>query len=114
MFLDGTTVKYSTAGTTRISGGAAPLNTWHHIAVSRFAGYTRMYLDGTQIGTTYTDNNDYGETKPIKFGADYAVSNFLTGHLDDLHIATFARYPTGSYTVQDPSCSRNRYSIPFT
>ena len=24
-----------------------------------------MYLDGTQIGTTYTDNNDYGETKPI-------------------------------------------------
>ena len=99
MFLDGTTVKYSTAGTTRISGGTVSLNTWHHIAVSRFAGYTRMYLDGTQIGTTYTDNNDYGETKPIKFGADHAVANFLTGHLDDLHIATFARYQTGSYTV---------------
>ena len=99
IFLDGTTVKYAVGGTTRISGGTISVNTWHHIAVSRFNGWTRLYLDGTQIGTTYRDLNDYGETKPMKFGADYAIDNFLTGAFDDIHVATFARYQTGSYTV---------------
>jgi hypothetical protein len=50
---------YYVNGSVRIqqTGSAITTNTWHHIAVSRVSGSTRMYLDGTQVGSTYTDTN---------------------------------------------------------
>ena len=56
-----------------------------------------MFLDGTQVGSTYTDNNDYGTTKPIKIGADHNGSNALSGYVDEVRVSTNARY-TATFT----------------
>jgi cytoskeletal protein CcmA (bactofilin family) len=98
-YLDGTTLKYKYGNTQVINGGTISANTWHHVAVSRFANGTRMYFDGNQIGSTYVDNNNYGTTKPLFIGANFNLANFFTGHIDDIRISNSARYLDTTYTV---------------
>lgn len=43
----------------RISGGSLSTGTWYHVAVCRHDGTTRMFRDGVQVGSDYTDSNDY-------------------------------------------------------
>ncbi len=55
---DGTNLKFtSPAGT--ITGSALAANTNYHIAVTRAAGSTRMFLNGVQQGSTLTDSTFY-------------------------------------------------------
>jgi hypothetical protein len=42
-----------------IQGGYIPLNTWNHIAVSRSANKTKLFLNGVQTGGVVVDNRNY-------------------------------------------------------
>jgi len=84
-----------------ITGGTVPISTWTHIALSRNATSTRLFINGTQSGSTYSDSNNYGASSPLIIG-DYGVpvtgSNMLNGYIDDLRITRgFARY-TANFT----------------
>jgi hypothetical protein len=58
----------------RISGsGSWNDGSWHHIAVTRSGNSVRMFLDGTQIGSTYTTSHSYGA----------ASSGFIIGTIAD-------------------------------
>ena len=58
----------------RISGsGSWNDGSWHHIAVTRSGNSVRMFLDGTQIGSTYTTSHSYGA----------ASSGFIIGTMAD-------------------------------
>lgn len=51
-----------TGYTQSITSGTAGFssNTWYHIAIVRSSGTTKMYRDGTQVGSSFTDGNNYG------------------------------------------------------
>ena len=66
--------------TSQISGGTLATNTFYHVA-ERNGGTTKLFLDGTELGT-YTDNNDYGSSKPVIIGSDY--QEILQKHLTDM------------------------------
>jgi hypothetical protein len=67
--------------------------TYWHIAVSRFSGTTRVFVNGTAVSST-ADANDYGTTKPLVFGSDYdGLGDFLSARIDDIRIRT-AGYST--------------------
>jgi hypothetical protein len=43
-------------GAARIQPATAPtINTWYHLAVARSGTSTKMFIDGTQVGSTYSD-----------------------------------------------------------
>jgi hypothetical protein len=67
-------------------------NTWHHIAVSRENSTTRFFFDGRQIGSGVSDSTNYGTSKPLTIGADYAGTTAVDGHIDNVRISTSARY----------------------
>lgn len=98
-YIDGTTLKYNFGNSNVITGGTISANTWHHVAVSRFANGTRMYLDGNQIGSTYVDNNNYGTTKPLFIGTNFDLTKRYTGYMDDIRISNSSRYLDTTYTV---------------
>jgi hypothetical protein len=83
-------------GATRITGTSAlPLNnTWYHIAVSRSGTSTKMFVNGTQVGSTWTDTTNY-IAAPLYLGARYDGAIPFHGYIDDVRISKgIARYTT--------------------
>ena len=71
------------------------LSTWTHVALVRRNASTKIYLNGTQSGSSWTDITDYGTTKPLRIGADYSGAYGFTGYIDDVKISKgVARYTT--------------------
>lgn len=55
-------LNYYVNGAARITGPTkASLNTfqWYHVAVCRASGTTKLFVDGVQFGSDYTDSNNY-------------------------------------------------------
>jgi hypothetical protein len=95
-----TTILFQTGGSTRITSGTITSNVWYHVAVARSGTSTKMFIDGTQAGSTYTDTTSYtaGANRPI-IGA-VSLSGFvgissLNGYIQDLRVTKgYARYTT--------------------
>ena len=98
LYTDGTAIKVDVGNTTVATGGTVAINTWYHVAVTKTGTSTKLFLGGTQIGSTFSDSNNYGSTKPVNIGADYVGANAFNGHIDEVRISTTARY-TGAYTL---------------
>ena len=99
MYLNGTALHFAVGNTSQINGGTLSTNTWYHVAVARNAGTTRLFLDGTQLGT-YTDANDYGSTTPVVIGSNYAASpvEAFNGHVDEVRISKGSARFTAGFT----------------
>ena len=82
------------ANTTRITGGSLALNTWYHIAVSRdSSNNTKMFIDGTQTGSTYTnDDRSWANIQAIYAGIGSSAQESWRGHIDELRISNVQRY----------------------
>ena len=90
---------YHGNGSTRISGGTATAGVWYHWAVSRSSGSTKMFIDGTQVGTTYSDSQLYSTANSYFIGAnrDSVGANGFNGWFDEFRISNTARY-TANFT----------------
>lgn len=69
-YQDASGTRYYTDGADRINGGALVANTEYHIAISKVSGITRVFVNGVQSGSSYTDEKNYGTTNPFVLG-DY-------------------------------------------
>jgi len=105
------TIYYYTDSANRITGSTLSAGTWYHIALARSGTDTKLFVDGTQSGSTYTsDTNVYlnGAGRPC-IGADgttYALP--FNGYLSNLRVTKGkARYtsnfntnlPTGPFPI---------------
>jgi hypothetical protein len=80
-------IVYYTDSAAKISGASAlTASTWHHIAITRSGTDTKLFVDGTQVGSTYTDNNNYGVAKPLTIGAKHDGTESANAHFDDFRI----------------------------
>lgn len=97
-----TNVRWSTAGGTVRLDTAHNISTgaWVAAAVSRQGTDTRVFINGTQKGSTVTDSSSIGYTK-LEIGAKGDTnSNNFDGYIDELRISTgICRY-TSNYTPQ--------------
>jgi hypothetical protein len=86
----------------RITGATLSTSTWYHIAVSRSGTSTKMFLNGTQTGSTWTDTTVYTNVagRPvISLDGNTTNSGYLNGNIDDLRITKgVARY-TANFTA---------------
>ena len=79
-------------------GSAISSNQWYHWAYTRdTSGNQRVFLDGTQTGSTYTTERNYTDDK-LWIGAKYDSSEYFTGYQSDVRITKgLARY-TANFT----------------
>ena len=75
----------------QITGSSAiPAKAWSYLTLTRVSGSTKMYVNGTQTGSTYSDSNNYltGANRPVIGNAGYnpALGLGLEGHISDLTV----------------------------
>jgi len=100
-FTSGGVMTYFTNSSDRITSSALSTGIWYHVAVCRSGTSTRMFVNGTQAGSTYTDSNNYlcPAARPViaANGSSFGTSAF-NGYIDDLRITKgVARY-TANFT----------------
>ena len=73
------------------------LNTWSHVALVRYNGTTKIYVNGASSGSAWVDINNYGSSNPLHVGADYSGAYGFTGYIDDIRITKGLGRYTGVY-----------------
>ena len=110
LYLDGSTLHYAVGNTSQISGGTLSSNTWYHVAVARSGGTTKLFLDGTELGT-YTDSNDYGATKPLGIGGQYSGSDEFGGHIDEVRVSKASARYTAAFTAPTAAFTTDLFTV---
>jgi len=96
---NGGQLQYYVYNSSRIIGTSLSSNTWYHIALVRDNGNTRLYVNGSQVGVTYTDTNDYGSTKPCTIGARFDGANGCNAFFDDFRVIKGQAAYTSNFTA---------------
>jgi hypothetical protein len=88
------------AGSDLITGASALTNqVFQHIALTKSSGSTRLFVNGTQVGSTYSDSKNYIAPQSGSIYIGGLLNAFSTaGYIDDLRITKgVARY-TSNFT----------------
>ena len=84
-------------------------NTWYHIALSKASGNTRIFINGIQSGSTYTDSNTYIQG-PITIGSRFDGTSGFAGYIDDVRISKgIGRYTT-NFTAPVSAAANDSYT----
>jgi len=98
----GTLYVYSsngTSGSNNITGANLVLNQWSHIEVSRSSGSTKLFINGKQSGSTYTDGNNYtGPATTPRIATDQSAQYSATGYISDFRILNGTAAHTTDFT----------------
>jgi hypothetical protein len=96
IYTDGSTVYYY-QGANRASTSFAA-TTWYHAAITRSGDDHKFWLNGTQIGSTYTNSGSVTVASTLTIGADQASGGgalSMNGHIDEIRVSNTARYSAG-------------------
>lgn len=94
---NGKLVYYASNGARITSTNAITINTWFHFALVRISGTSKLYIDGTQTGSDYSDSINYTSTA-VRIGADGVPVQYLKGYVSNLRIIFGTGLYTGSFT----------------
>lgn len=97
-YYSGTAVTFYGNGVTAITGAALTLNTWVHYALVKSSGSTKLYVNGTQAGSTYATNQNYGTTSATTVGKDAFGSTYITGYMSNLRIVKGTAVYSANFT----------------
>lgn len=100
LYLEGTTLYYY-VGAGRIAYTGVSTNTWYHVALSRNGNNHRMFVNGTQAGTTWVNSVSLLCSSTVTIGIHKAFgagTYDYNGWLDDIRISNVARY-TSNFTA---------------
>jgi hypothetical protein len=84
------------------SGSSLSTNTWYHVVICRQGSNTKIFINGSQTGPTYTDTNNYvaGTDRPIFAGNGYNTSaGHYTGYLQDIRLSVGKARYTSNFSV---------------
>jgi hypothetical protein len=97
IYISSSTIYYAVGGTVAITGSSVNTFTWYHIALVKSSTSTKLYVNGTQSGSTYTDNNTYVVGAPY-IGAGFNYSNPLNGFITNLRVVNGTAAYTTTFT----------------
>ena len=86
----------SIIGTTNIVAG-----TWYHVAIARSGTSTKLFVNGTQEGSTLTDSTNYinGASRPIVGGYGFNVASTLfNGYMSNVRVVKGTAVYTSNFT----------------
>jgi hypothetical protein len=104
LYMNGATMVWyvNTAG--QITSGALSISTWYYFAVVRASSVTKMYINGVQAGSNYSDTNNYLASKTL-IGVSNDIASGLNGNLQEFRITrgvarTVTTIPTAPFPTR--------------
>ena len=87
-------------------------NTWYHVACVRSGTSYRIYVDGTEIGSSQTITVTVaGTNEPFTIGRAQTVANSdFSGYMDEIRVSNTARY-TGNFTAPTAPFVNDGYTL---
>ena len=87
---------YVVSATTTVSK-----NAWHHVAVARSGTTTKLFLDGSEIGSGTLGNQTVNSANDVKIGRThyFQEEEMFIGYISNLRVLKGTALYTGSYTV---------------
>lgn len=81
------------------SAGLNTINTWAHIAITRSGTSTKLFFNGTQVGSTYSDSTNYlvGVSSPY-IGSGSSPSAYLPGYISNFRVVKGTAVYTANFT----------------
>jgi hypothetical protein len=79
------------------SASNVSLNSWTHIAVSRSGTSLRVFLNGSQSGSTITNSTNFGNQKCF-IGINVNLTNAITGYLSNVRLVKGSAVYTANFT----------------
>jgi hypothetical protein len=92
---------YYVSGSNRITGtsGSVKANQWYHVAITRTGSSTKMFVNGIQDGSTYSDSTTYIQGSTLHIGKRYASTAYnFTGFISDFRIVKGTAVYTANFT----------------
>lgn len=104
---------FNANNTVRITGGTLTTGAWYHIALSRVSGTTRLFIDGTQSGSSYTDSNNYvaASGRPI-LGANDGGNLGWNGWMEEVRITKGVGRYSGTFSVPTAAFPNTAANVP--
>jgi Concanavalin A-like lectin/glucanases superfamily len=87
----------NSAGGALISGATVTSGVWYAIALSRVSGSTKLFVDGTQSGSTYTDSVNWNQTT-MNLGLSVTSTAPFFGWMDEVRITKGVGRYSSNYT----------------
>ena len=92
---------YGSSSESSVSSSWTPsANTWYHVAVCRNGADLRLFVDGSQLGSThdistrYLHNNVYDLLVGALTNTGGSITGSVDGYMDEVRISSTARYTT--------------------
>ena len=98
VYSDATLVLIVNGGTV-ITGGTVIPNQWNHFALARSGTTTKMFLNGVQVGSNYTDTNNYASL-PVIIAArfQFDAGQFFPGYISNFRVVKGTALYTTTFT----------------
>ncbi len=104
--LSGSGSGFDIEGTLTSGTNYMTINEWHHVAASFDGTTTRLFIDGTIVGTSTDPDFDLDASiAAINVAARYSsgtYSRYFNGAIDEIHYSNVARY-TSNFTITKTS-----------
>jgi hypothetical protein len=92
-------VRYYVNGADQITGTTAvSTGTWYHITVCRSGTNTKLFLNGVQEGSTYSDSNNYAASRVTIGSAGNAAGSYLNGRISNVRLVKGTALYTSNFT----------------
>ena len=100
-FTGGTNIGYGRAAIAWDYNIASGVSTgaWYHLAWSRSGTSMRIFVNGTQVGTTQTTSQAYDLTTTSTTVGSQAANFYLNGYIQDLRVTTGVGRYTANFSV---------------
>jgi hypothetical protein len=101
IYLDSAGTYFYVNSAAQITGSILSLNTWYHVAVCKSGSSTKMFINGTQSGSTYTDTNTYlnGASAPFIGSSSRSPNSLLFyGNMSNIRVVNGTALYTANFT----------------
>jgi hypothetical protein len=93
VYLRAAALEFYSGSAAVVSAGTVTVNTWTHFAVTRSSGSVRLFLAGSQVGSTTSFTTSMPVNLNLTVGDNAAGTESWNGYLDDVRITRgYARY----------------------